>query len=797
MSMYPGMPFPGDTERYNMGALVAWDARQGKAKWTNREIFPVYSGPVVTKGGVVIYGTLDGLLKVVDAETGTTLWSEPQPSGVVSNIITYDYNGKQYIAVLSGIGGWAGIGLAAGLASPNDGLGAVGTLESLQTRVSLGGTVVVYELGPDPLDPITSALRALSRRPIAVGAILGSAAWFSGWLLVYLLFPRRFCEIARYLERNFKIPLPYAKEVKIPAHWLILGWLWRSPRVLDAWIGEHVVIARTKYNSKRTVADRDIYVPVPVRLDDNNIREISGHDLSYVFERQGPGCLLIWGEGGSGKTNLACQLGKWLMETDAKSRPMKHVAIPILVERELDFGNAKSSDIFLDAIRTDLSNLIDSDVDEEFTVALLSGRRILVIVDHYSEMSAETRKLMRPDAPGRPRMATVFTSRIMEDMGGISRAQCEVQRITGEFLSNFLRAYLEKKELVKKDNKRVRAIEAFPDEIFFPACSRLAGLVGTRSITAGLVSMYADQLVADKQEDRLSAPPRNIPQMILSYVNERNRSIPSAERIPTHRLHDLAKRISWVCIKGRFRMSAVAIKGRNAKVISDEGENEVRKIVDYFVARLQLCEYYDSSNEYVIVKLDPVAECLAALRVVETNRENETHWRALFEEADAKEGAPERIRGFLYAVRDCCLAYNITAEVRADAKVPLDVLERIERRLGLDPEEERERRTRAEVQRLIGALSPERGLDERRGAVAALGAMRRPSRDIAAAFLDALADEAAIVQKLAMEGIANLEMFYQEYIPKLSYLADTSEDKFVAGAAKALVEKIRLSDGSN
>ena len=92
----------------------------------------MWSGALATAGGVVFYGTLEGYLKAVDAKTGKELYKFKTPSGIIGNVMTYEHGGKQYVAVLSGVGGWAGIGLAAGLTNPTDGLGAVGGYAALQ-----------------------------------------------------------------------------------------------------------------------------------------------------------------------------------------------------------------------------------------------------------------------------------------------------------------------------------------------------------------------------------------------------------------------------------------------------------------------------------------------------------------------------------------------------------------------------------------------------------------------------------------------------------------------------------------
>ncbi|HEY7298046.1 MAG TPA: lanthanide-dependent methanol dehydrogenase XoxF5 [Xanthobacteraceae bacterium] len=140
LSMYPP---PGDR---HMGTFIAWDARTGRTVWSLPEQFSVWSGALATAGGVVFYGTLEGYLKAVDAKTGKELYKFKTPSGIIGNVTTYEHGGKQYVAVLSGVGGWAGIGLAAGLTDPNAGLGAVGGYAALKNYTSLGGQLTVFAL---------------------------------------------------------------------------------------------------------------------------------------------------------------------------------------------------------------------------------------------------------------------------------------------------------------------------------------------------------------------------------------------------------------------------------------------------------------------------------------------------------------------------------------------------------------------------------------------------------------------------------------------------------------------------
>ena len=138
--------FPAPNSHGGMGNFIAWDNIKGEIKWSVPEQFSVWSGALATKGGIVFYGTLEGYLKAVDAETGKELYRFKTPSGIIGNVMTYTHDGKQYIGILSGVGGWAGIGLAAGLTNPNDGLGAVGGYSALSDYTELGGQLTVFEL---------------------------------------------------------------------------------------------------------------------------------------------------------------------------------------------------------------------------------------------------------------------------------------------------------------------------------------------------------------------------------------------------------------------------------------------------------------------------------------------------------------------------------------------------------------------------------------------------------------------------------------------------------------------------
>jgi PQQ-dependent dehydrogenase (methanol/ethanol family) len=140
--MFPG---PGG----HRGRFIAWDPMAGKVVWEAKENLAAYGGALTTATGLVFYGTMEGWLKALDQKSGKTLWQYKTPSGIIGNPMTYNGpDGQQYVAVLSGIGGWAGIGVAAGIGAedPTAGLGALGAFGDAGNFSNQGGVLTVFAL---------------------------------------------------------------------------------------------------------------------------------------------------------------------------------------------------------------------------------------------------------------------------------------------------------------------------------------------------------------------------------------------------------------------------------------------------------------------------------------------------------------------------------------------------------------------------------------------------------------------------------------------------------------------------
>ena len=142
VKMYAG---PGG----HRGEFDAWDPVNARKVWSIKERFPVWSGALATAGNVVFYGSMEGWFRAVDARTGQLLWQFKTGSGIIGQPITYrGPDGKQYVSVLSGVGGWAGA-IVSGQLDPRDGTGALGfnnAMSDLGKYTTRGGMLYTFGL---------------------------------------------------------------------------------------------------------------------------------------------------------------------------------------------------------------------------------------------------------------------------------------------------------------------------------------------------------------------------------------------------------------------------------------------------------------------------------------------------------------------------------------------------------------------------------------------------------------------------------------------------------------------------
>jgi formylglycine-generating enzyme required for sulfatase activity/HEAT repeat protein len=473
------------------------------------------------------------------------------------------------------------------------------------------------------------------------------------------------------------------------------------PRVLDAWVEQQL---RTKpvadnFTGRYTVIRRQIHVALPVKLNRSSEMEFGAVTLRPCFQ-QSRLCLLISGEGGAGKTSLACQIARWGLARELAN----HAILPILIEQELE-----ETDSLLAVVQGYLQVLTAADepIEPALVKALLQKRRLLVIVDHLSEMSEQTRAKIRPANPAFPIHALVVTSRLPEALGDVSKMVLEPLRVEGNRLSEFMDAYL------NAQGKR----HLFEDEDYFDVCRRLSRMVGQRNITVLLARLYADQTI-EQQEGAGGTLPDSVPELMLSYLNQLNRAIEPANQLDQLQVQQDAQVIAWKCLERTYQPTT-ANKAEVLALLALEGTQELAKQrLQYLETRLRLVQTIEPGHKLRIV-LDPLAEYLAANYLVnsyccqqDTNlstsqpssqTDQETVWQKFFksiqERLDRSQEPPELIQGFLLAVRDCCLVRQ------QEAGIPEFVIEELARQAGLDPQELRLAQEKRRIRLLISELS--------------------------------------------------------------------------------------------
>lgn len=150
-----GTPYVGANVRYHagpgghMGELTAWDPVAGKRAWSLTEKYPAWSGALATAGDLVFYGTMEGWFKAIDARTGALLWKFKAGSGVIGQPVSYRApDGKQYVAVFAGVGGWPGSVVTADLDTHDQtaGNGWGSAMGELKKDTTKGGTLYVFSL---------------------------------------------------------------------------------------------------------------------------------------------------------------------------------------------------------------------------------------------------------------------------------------------------------------------------------------------------------------------------------------------------------------------------------------------------------------------------------------------------------------------------------------------------------------------------------------------------------------------------------------------------------------------------
>jgi len=432
------------------------------------------------------------------------------------------------------------------------------------------------------------------------------------------------------------------------------------PRVLNAWVWKYLDRARDQFNRLQTVKERAEHIPLPVKFDDRIIEQPQAFDFREVFINPRT-CMLIWGEGGSGKTSLACRLAKWGMGEDL-DRPLSGFPmLPVIIEHDIHQTPGEEHPL-VEAIDRQIEIMTGvDDIDLELLYRLLKSGRILVIVDRFSEMNAETRKIFQPGHDPKLKInSMIVTSRLDEPLQGAMMSNVQPLRIDRDHLLPFMVAYLHQ--------------EIFEDSEYFEACMRMSRMAGIRGITALLAKLYAEQMIGTREGDiTIEDLPDNILDLMLSYLNWINRN--RTERDPDDRtIHRISKAIARAALEHDFRPADASLHAIQTALAN---ESDLDHKLTYMSEKLGVIRFVGASKNRLRITLDPLAEYLAGLRFIELYGSDEEQWRQFLDEMQKKHGVDGTVEGFLLAVIDCCLAegreYGVPGFVETELARSIDI----------------------------------------------------------------------------------------------------------------------------
>jgi quinohemoprotein ethanol dehydrogenase len=149
------------------GYLLAWDPVNQNEVWRANYLGPWNGGVLTTAGDLVIEGNAAGEFSAYRAKTGEKLWSMSAQSPIMAAPITYEVNGEQYVAVLSGWGG--AYPLMEGKASDKSG----NTRNVSRLLVfKLGANLGLPTLSPEPKLVLNPPPETADRASVAAGEAL-------------------------------------------------------------------------------------------------------------------------------------------------------------------------------------------------------------------------------------------------------------------------------------------------------------------------------------------------------------------------------------------------------------------------------------------------------------------------------------------------------------------------------------------------------------------------------------------------------------------------------------------------
>ena len=472
-----------------------------------------------------------------------------------------------------------------------------------------------------------------------LAALVAITSWCSFLLLLYGFAPQRLVAIHEWLPEG-EAPSEAAGLVeRILANtgslvlWTaksILLFLATSPRALNFWVNQRADKA-LEYFTKRTntVSERANAVDLPALVNGEEVAS-SGAALHNLMQHV-PLILLITGPGGTGKTTLACQLGRRAIGEDGGAPLAGHKVLPLLIEQDVP-AEATKNEVFgrfhAGLLRVAVQQ--DRACSTRLTLALLRQGRLMPIVDGLSERSAESRAVYDHRRQDFPALRLIITSRDSALPGATD--VMKTKTIPSGVLYDFIATYLTGKTTPLRP------------EAIHRACADLIRLLRDTPCTPLLATLWADQIATGDGEVKGVADlkDRYIRRLLLPAASHNEQLVDW--------LQDDLTQVAERELSGRFAPGQIT-RASAIDVLSRAASNDRPSPNDRFalLQKSRLLEALSESENLVRVAPDPIAEHLVARSQAKTLGASKPRWRSFLKQLDAA-NHPE---DFLAALRAC------------------------------------------------------------------------------------------------------------------------------------------------
>jgi formylglycine-generating enzyme required for sulfatase activity len=498
-----------------------------------------------------------------------------------------------------------------------------------------------------------------------------------------------------------------------------------GPAEVDAWLETHFQPLADAFAKLPAVAERRIHVPLNLRMEvpggKPKLLLLEPADLQQAFEGAEAHLILIAAEGGSGKTSLAVRIAFWAL--DGQLGGIKR--LPVLIDRGLAEEETVSERVRLWLMQSIGSAQLESELVE----ALLRHKRVLPIVDHFSELPEVARQRVRETMPAGLLMLTTRRAGL-EGFSERAITQITPLQIATDRLQSFFLEYLTYQGL----NDRLN------DSELVPAQNQLRRIVADKPISVMLAQMFIDDVIA-KRELGHGLLASSVPELMLGYVNRLDRNIDAAQRLRAgleitqsvvqKSLQILALASHKQGLEGRPLYQPLAFSGDWADqalmAVPPDGmgmasRRQRQALINYLLEQ-RLLQHPGADLDQLCFPLDPLAEYLAAMRQRDLFESGQS-WQHFLEGLEQRPSREkEGMRGFLLALRDAC--HDRLKRSDMAGLIPQELPDRLGHLADLDPEEERTRLEEQRAHKWMWELSVPVD-SERQDAIRKLAAMAAP-----------------------------------------------------------------------